>query len=152
MGRRREPRVLLGEDTPVVLEAVGGGGRPFPIATLGVLEEVAEERLRQDRKWGTGDHHPIAGGPRWLRRLLAAVIRWWVDRQARRGRSTWSAIVLEEVAEFSAEDGDLEAARQEAIQVAAVAAKAAERIREIQRLRRRAVLAGQGVDVNQPPF
>lgn len=93
------------------------------MSTNRVLTAVADERARQDNKWGP------------QRNILNAIsgfeyaiysARFYQDIEQTRaegGRSTWIDILLEEVAEAvdEAKGGDIAALRKELIQVAAVA-------------------------------
>lgn len=104
------------------------------------LGDVARERQRQDEKWGDQSHHPDGTGDQEhvLRALqsqrtphavtlseatsgtLAYLAKTATDAAAARGTVTWAAILLEEVFEALAADGDREL-RTELVQVAAVA-------------------------------
>jgi hypothetical protein len=87
-------------------------------ATIGVLEEVVAERIRQDAKWGQQTHpdgtHPGYG-------LKADAAKLHCDRKAKDGSLTWSDILAEEFWEALAET-DPTKLRAELLQVAAVAA------------------------------
>ncbi|AGZ38587.1 hypothetical protein [Actinoplanes friuliensis] len=87
-----------------------------------VLAEVAAERRAQDKKWGL-QNHPDGTGPAYA--AEAALARKECDEAAATGSLSWRHILLEEVAEATAED-DPEALRRELIQVAAVAVAWAE--------------------------
>jgi hypothetical protein len=98
---------------------------------LTVLAEVAEERVRQDARWGE-QNHPDGTGPGALLFGIgfdqwAHAVRQAVDRAARAHRSEWASILLEEVFEALAE-GDPVRLRVELVQVAAVAVSWAEAI------------------------
>lgn len=99
---------------------------------MNVLDEVAEERRRQDAKWGQQNHlngtssdsvwaawiTPLEElGPAGIQSREAA--RRLCDSRFRQGSGTWLDILLEEVAEAFAED-DVRGLRVELIQVAAV--------------------------------
>lgn len=104
-------------------------------AVLSVLADVAEERVRQDAKWGqqnhpdgTGPSEHLADSPKMPRYAdLARYVRERVDMLADAARSRWSSILLEEVFEALAED-DPATLRRELVQVAAVAASWVEAI------------------------
>jgi hypothetical protein len=117
----------------------------IPIATSLVMSEVAEERARQDVKWGQQNHplvdRQLVGD---VTRMAAAYqvptsarARWMCQEAARRGEVTWTHILVEELAEFI-EDASLHAAgdarasvasiRRELVQVAAVAVATVEAI------------------------
>lgn len=120
-------------------------GEPmYPYAVELVLQDIGDERARQDAKWGeqnhpdgTGDQeHPLVElayyrSSELFERITAGSLAYRAkdatDRAARKGRVTWTAILLEEVFEALAED-DPSALRTELIQVAAVAASWAEAI------------------------
>lgn len=87
------------------------------------LEEVAQERLRQDAKWGE-QNHPDGTGPVAFHIHIKGVAdryRQECDLAHRGGKGTWRHILLEEVWEAMAE-ADSAKLREELIQVAAVAA------------------------------
>jgi hypothetical protein len=93
-----------------------------------ILSEVADERDRQDAKWGEQNHADGTGPdvrwvigqnrPAWI---AADAIRKWCDAAHQRGDGSWLNILHEEVAEAFAAP-DTAALRAELIQVAAVAA------------------------------
>lgn len=95
------------------------------------LTLVAEERHKQDRKWGDQNHpnirpsanYPIAGSHH---------CRMVTETRAEAGLVTWTDILLEEVAEAvdEARAGNRAALRDELIQVAAVAVQWAEKLDE----------------------
>lgn len=96
------------------------------LKTVLVLDEVAEERERQDEKWGP-QHHPDGTGPLEhpvginndrLRDLLRTVC----NQRSRAGTGTWTQILLEEVFEAMAEEPNSPELRKELVQVAAVCA------------------------------
>ena len=100
-----------------------------------VLEEVSEERARQDQKWGEQNH---PDGTRDDRRMLADVtLPTWgtvcylarerTDHLNAAGEATYLDIMLEEVAEAFSES-DPTRLRAELIQVAAVAVQWVEAI------------------------
>jgi hypothetical protein len=104
-----------------------------------VAADVADERDRQDAKWGE-QNHPDGTGEHSipLRRIifhgpavsengdahyafgLALMAKQATDQAARAGAVTWSDILLEEVFEALAEDDPVRL-RAELVQVAAVA-------------------------------
>lgn len=98
-------------------------------ATQRVLAEVADERARQDAKWGeqnhidgTGPRVPYAGRPCYMADA-AEDARRRCQANGQPGRpDTWRDILLEEVFEALAE-ADPAKLRMELIQVAAVAAQ-----------------------------
>ena len=108
-----------------------------------VLEEVSQERARQDTKWGeqnhpngTGDDVALLHGrplPKPHAHVavtmgtLAYLARDVTDQAANLGTVTWADILLEEVAEGLAE-ADPSRLRAELIQVAAVAVAWVEKI------------------------
>lgn len=102
----------------------------------GVLDEVAEERRRQDRKWGRQDHPNDALGSWWVgsadrgaaeRRAEHFEVpsehraKFLIGEAARRREVTWPHILIEEVAEAVATVHDPAKLRAELVQVAAVA-------------------------------
>lgn len=89
--------------------------------TLGVLEDVARERDRQDAKWGEQNH--ADGSDQMVRGWTWQEIgvEWVVVAHEALGRNpTWSAILVEEVGEALQTDNPAKL-RAELIQVAAVA-------------------------------
>jgi hypothetical protein len=88
-----------------------------PGETADVLAEVAAERHRQDQRWGE-QNHPDGTGPAWAGD--AALARKECKHAADSGDLSWRHILLEEVAEATAEQESVRL-RQELIQVAAVA-------------------------------
>jgi len=106
-----------------------------------VLEEVGDERERQDAKWGE-QNHPDGTGPlvRWVTPSLDATMAAWVrearyrcESRTRRGVVTYLDILAEEFFEAAAE-ADKARLREELIQVAAVA------VAWVEKLDREAVL------------
>lgn len=95
-----------------------------------ILHEIADERIRQDDKWGE-QNHPDGTGTTWIEDLMpfawredraahiALLAKAQCQREARTGRSTWRGIALEEIAEAFAET-DPELLRAELVQAAAV--------------------------------
>jgi hypothetical protein len=93
-----------------------------------VLQEIADERARQDAKWGPiQDHANIHPG--WKNfnygLMTANNAKAVTDRRMASGDDTWTDILYEEFAEAieEAAAGDVAALRTELIQVAAVAVK-----------------------------
>lgn len=95
------------------------------VATISVMQEVINERVRQDDKWGQQNHPDSTGGP--PSEIMADEYRSRAAEAAASGALTWRHILLEEVYEAIAES-DPTALREELIQVAAVAAAWAEAI------------------------
>lgn len=96
-----------------------------------VIEDIQEERRKQDAKWGVQNHSLGVGPANMLLGFnfneLAEMMRDNCEMAAKAGRVTWAHILLEEVFEFLAEYGeDRKASRAEIIQVAAVATAIAE--------------------------
>lgn len=100
-----------------------------------VLAEVADERARQDAKWGVQSHPDVdvmiarlngAGAARHAARFYgiptAAAAQAETDAAARSGQVSWAHIAVEELAELieAAALGDAAATRTEALQLAAV--------------------------------
>lgn len=83
-----------------------------------ILEEVRDERRRQDDLWGEQNHPDGTGGETWASN--ADNFRALCDLKHKMGQGTWLDILLEEAFEASAED-DPDKLRAELIQVAAVA-------------------------------
>lgn len=84
-----------------------------------VLNEVADERLRQDEKWGEQNHPDGTGLDGDEHRADKA--RTQCEIAAGEGRVTWRHILNEEVSEAFAES-DPKKLRAELVQVTAVAA------------------------------
>ena len=85
--------------------------------TVGVLEDVHNERLAQDDKWGEQSHPDGRQAPPF-------VVDWQrqhVEAQVERGETNWRDILHEEVLEAYGAIGTDKALREELIQVAAVA-------------------------------
>jgi len=100
------------------------------LKTYHVLDEVLEERRRQDVKWG--EQRDIQNVIRGYDYAISPA-RFYQDIEQTRaegGRSTWTDILLEEVAEAidEAKAGDIAALRKELVQVAAVAVNWVENI------------------------
>lgn len=88
-----------------------------------VLEDVAEERARQDAKWGEQHHRDGTGAAYQLRQVPELAVdsaQQRCDRAFAEGAGTWEHILFEEFCEAMAED-DLVRLRAELIQLAAVA-------------------------------
>lgn len=104
-------------------------------ATDDVLTEVANERVRQLRKWGRQDHLPSLDtvllnrpGSCTAQRMAeeyevptAVRAKFTTGIKAKRGDLTYADVLVEEVCEAIAELGDERSMRNELIQVAAVA-------------------------------
>ena len=86
-------------------------------ATIGVLEELYEERQRQDAKWGEQNHPDGTGGPGTPAAAYRARARCKANGP---GEDNWRDILDEETAEAYAEV-DPALLRGELVQVAAVA-------------------------------
>jgi hypothetical protein len=86
---------------------------------MGVIDEVAAERQRQDDKWGE-QHHPDGVATTDVDRVAAETARRACEAAADNGSLTWRLILDEEVHEAFAE-ADPALLRAELIQVAAVA-------------------------------
>lgn len=90
-----------------------------------VLQEIADERERQDDKWGE-QNHPDGTGPEVIYELsgtaaqMAASARAECEHAFKMGRGTWLDVLLEEVAEGFAEKEPAKL-RAELLQAAAVA-------------------------------
>jgi hypothetical protein len=88
-----------------------------------VLDEIAEERSRQDAKWGV-QRHPDGTGRAYALRAVAELDQDFAkqrcDRAFDQGNGTWEHILHEEFCEAMAED-DPARLRAELVQLAAVA-------------------------------
>ena len=94
-----------------------------------ILQEIVNERLKQNQKWGEQNHpslHPLApqDNPadiceKWLGIPIEGRIKRWVDDQAKNNLSNWSAIALGEFVECVVAPNDYER-RSELVQLAAV--------------------------------
>lgn len=82
-----------------------------------VLALVADERARQDAKWGEQNHPDGSGSPG--SQLTANLYRDLCDIRHRKGIGSWADILLEEVYEALAE-GDPAKLKVELVQSAAV--------------------------------
>ena len=91
-----------------------------------VLLDIAEERYRQDEKWGSQRHPNGTGGGYY--QAVSQVTREECQRRNSEGKDQWDAILLEEVYEALAES-DEKKLEKELVQVAAVAAVWIEDIR-----------------------
>jgi hypothetical protein len=117
-----------------------------PQSVFEALMEIAQERSRQDAKWGEQNHPDGTGksslplhrilhdgpvseinGSRHYALGLSLMAKQATDRAAERGVVSWADILLEEVFEALAES-DTRKLRVELIQVAAVASQWAEAI------------------------
>jgi hypothetical protein len=92
---------------------------PGRVAIDRVLDEVFQERVRQDEKWGEQNHPDGTGQVGDAR--VADMLRELCDYRFKRGVGTWRDILREEVGEALAEE-DPTKLRAELLQVAAVAA------------------------------
>lgn len=98
-----------------------------------VIGEVIHERARQEAKWGRQDHpwHPPGLSAESARHELripsSTEAKDYVAALADYGLLSWSAILLEEIAE-AVDESDETIARRELVQVAAVAVAAVEAI------------------------
>lgn len=90
-----------------------------------IFDEVRQERLRQDAKWGP-QRHPLGTGGREFIELCKRY-REITDQAAADGELTWTHILLEEAYESLAE-GHPKMVRAELIQTIAVAAYMIEQI------------------------
>lgn len=92
--------------------------------TNGVLHEVADERRRQDEKWGEQNHAMVGGPfPEARRAQWARQADFWKkcnDGRVTSGQMGFDGILLEEVYEALCEE-DFTKLREELVQVAAVA-------------------------------
>lgn len=88
-----------------------------------VLAEIAEERARQDAKWGE-QNHPDGTGRAYLLsavpQLTPSFAQQRCDSAFDRGAGTWEHILFEEFCEAMAEDDPVRL-RTELLQTAAVA-------------------------------
>ncbi len=96
--------------------------------SLAVAEEVVWERYYQDKKWGEQNHPDFTPGFAGI--PCAAGARRSCEVKASDGSISWADILIEELAEAldEAKVGNVEALREELIQVAAVAVSWAEAI------------------------
>ena len=90
---------------------------------VNALADVADERNRQDARWGEQNHPDGTGGA--VSEALADMAKADYERAAATGAMTWELVLWEEVAEALAET-DPARLREELIQVAAVAVAWAE--------------------------
>lgn len=88
--------------------------------TSTVLEDVHDERTRQDKRWGTQNHPDGTGLDDWLWSLDPDLQKAENDRAVKRGDLTFADILVEELAEALAETDPVKL-REELVQVAAVA-------------------------------
>ncbi len=93
--------------------------------TKSVLREVADERYRQDEKWGEQNHPDGTGYPQF--KNMADIAKTVCDRAAKDGKLTYAHILEEEFWEALAET-DKSKLRTELRQVAAVAVAWIEKI------------------------
>jgi hypothetical protein len=108
--------------------------------TVGVLAEIAAERLRQNAKWGEQNHLDGTGRPGDAETAVLDRAKCKANGPDGPDVDNWRDILQEEVSEAFAET-DPELLRVELIQVAAVAAQWVE---AIDRRARRAEVAGDG--------
>lgn len=85
--------------------------------TSNVLDEVLQERLKQEQKWGEQNHPNGEKVPK----SYVDKARTACDTMFRNGEGTWSDILHEEFWEALGECDDDAKLREELIQVAAVA-------------------------------
>ncbi|WP_230207646.1 hypothetical protein [Microlunatus sp. Gsoil 973] len=88
-----------------------------------VLAEIADERARQDARWGEQNHPDGTGaayGLNMVPELTAEFAKQRCDAAFARGLGTWEHILYEEFCEAMAED-DPDRLRAELVQTAAVA-------------------------------
>lgn len=93
--------------------------------TKDILKEIEKERARQDSKWGEQHHpdqcdYPTPEYKQEYYSLEAESYKMHNDWSAKRGKTTWDDILLEEVYEALSEP-DPKKKIEELIQVAAVA-------------------------------
>lgn len=88
---------------------------------MSILEEIKEERARQDAKWGE-QNHPFTGLSAEYASDLANLAREQCEQDFYSGEGTWQGILEEEVYEAieQAAHKNAEELRVELIQVAAV--------------------------------
>ena len=89
------------------------------IPMLRVLNEIEDERDRQNEKWGEQNHPDGTSSEMWSPN--AKLWKFRCDKAALAGSVTWKHILLEEVFEAISEEEPARI-REELIQVAAVAA------------------------------
>lgn len=87
------------------------------LKVLTLAGEVAQERNRQEDKWGQ-QHHPDGTGSQYV--AIADRARGYTDQAALEGACTWRDILLEEVYKALAEHDDPAALRKELLESAAV--------------------------------
>ena len=103
------------------------GSLPDARATKFVLDNVSDERARQDKKWGE-QNHPDGTGKH---SPLADTFRELCDAATADGTLTWAHILLEEVAE-ALDESDPEKLEEELLQTIAVGVAWVEAIRRRQ--------------------
>jgi hypothetical protein len=84
-----------------------------------VLAQIADERDRQNAKWGEQNHPDGTDQLGATGHERARLVKRLVDESAKLGRLTWALILAEEVAEAECESDPVKL-REELIQVAAV--------------------------------
>src|ERR1051325_10333245 len=82
-----------------------------------IFEDIADERTRQDEKWGPQNHSDGTGDKNY--KQLAESIKQQEQYAAKYSQTTWDLILLEEVFEALAEE-DVTKLRTELIESAAV--------------------------------
>ncbi len=98
--------------------------REYVAVVSEAVQDILDERYRQDQKWGE-QNHPDGIDPRMTLSTgipvadLATRQRELVDQQAKDGRTNWADILLEELYEAFAEECEI-CRRDELVQVAAV--------------------------------
>ena len=88
------------------------------MSVVTVLQEILNERDRQDRKWGMQNHPDGTVGDPWYKEYRD-MVREECDQAAHNGTVTWNHILTEEIAEARCEV-DPVPLREELIQCAAV--------------------------------
>lgn len=88
---------------------------------MNILEEIKEERARQDDRWGEQNHPITTLNPDYAR-VVSNELRVMCDQDFANGSGDWLGILNEEVYEAVAEaaEGNMDKCRVELIQVAAV--------------------------------
>lgn len=118
-------------------------------ALTGVLAEVADERARQDERWGEQNHPDGTGPENWWPGIFrlpmskaASIAKQQVDFDAKNDRVTYAEIFLEEVFEGLCEANPTRL-REELIQVAAVA------VAWVEAIDRRAAVLSEGQEAGK---
>jgi hypothetical protein len=94
-------------------------GKSFLKTARDVLDEVYEERIRQEGRFGQQDHLDSLYGLSGYAEKAESYKKLYAERE-KSGNVTWDIILLEEVFEALSEP-DLKKMREELVQVAAVA-------------------------------